>query len=181
MKHKKKVNLLKLITDVVDENQKHMHSMFPYQIDDFKLLQEYQNQFENKEEIELRNFSIFCYVNSWKILSEAEFKNNEKGNFNSILTKKLSEIIFSFNLLIQTNKIDEAFAVFRMYIELTSIFFASSIDNDVFKDYTKDDLNTEYLTHWFKKLKPSIIVKKRSEEHTSELQSRGQLVCRLLL
>src|SRR5207253_10531665 len=28
---------------------------------------------------------------------------------------------------------------------------------------------------------PGILVPRRSEEHTSELQSRGQLVCRLLL
>src|SRR5690625_6510500 len=37
--------------------------------------------------------------------------------------------------------------------------------NDIFNMYTKDELAENY----------------RSEEHTSELQSRGHLVCRLLL
>src|SRR5690625_3469620 len=52
-------------------------------------------------------------------------------------------------------------------------------------DYCADRINKEYIDLMnfnekdiFKRLRKSYI---RSEEHTSELQSRGHLVCRLLL
>src|SRR5437660_9074532 len=49
---------------------------------------------------------------------------------------------------------------------ITSAFVGVAILSDV-RPYTREDAN--------------LLKKRRSEEHTSELQSRGHLVCRLLL
>src|SRR2546422_8288312 len=42
-------------------------------------------------------------------------------------------------------------------------------------------INFVRVNHWFADPLPGLRIKSRSEEHTSELQSRLHLVCRLLL
>src|SRR5690625_6230473 len=54
----------------------------------------------------------------------------------------------------------------------------------LFQEYLKpyaDGLGANLNSGWFSRAKPNDAFKFRSEEHTSELQSRGHLVCRLLL
>src|SRR5207253_11228412 len=57
--------------------------------------------------------------------------------------------------------------------------------NDCYVKYNKDLRKIFNVSEWFKAVKDMICGTKsypsRSEEHTSELQSRGHLVCRLLL
>src|SRR5690625_5481460 len=46
---------------------------------------------------------------------------------------------------------------------------------------TAQELASHYAEHEGKPFYPGLVEYMRSEEHTSELQSRGHLVCRLLL
>src|SRR5690625_6627075 len=62
-------------------------------------------------------------------------------------------------------------------------------DLELNKTYRDDSWNVRELVHhiadsqlnMYQRLKLALTDENRSEEHTSELQSRGQLVCRLLL
>src|SRR5690625_5325360 len=55
---------------------------------------------------------------------------------------------------------------------------SSDLDVGVVKDLATHDLD---LTAWVSQSPYAQVAATRSEEHTSELQSRGHLVCRLLL
>src|SRR5690625_7136402 len=73
--------------------------------------------------------------------------------------------------LIYTLSLHDALPIFRYY-------GIKAVDPDKLKKAKKDirdDLSNEILKN------NKIVLQLRSEEHTSELQSRGHLVCRLLL
>src|SRR5690625_3689093 len=61
-------------------------------------------------------------------------------------------------------------------LEDTHIYRISKEDNNIV--VIDSFLIIEHLNEWYEHLEFQLV---RSEEHTSELQSRGHLVCRLLL
>src|SRR5699024_12155689 len=95
---------------------------------------------------------------------------------------------------------DKKFNIYRNYIEERRTDYETSWDSlSDFDFYTRKDIGSEAFEEFkFQMLKPSDTdidystwqelvkymksdSKSRSEEHTSELQSRFELVCRLLL
>src|SRR5690625_5310170 len=66
--------------------------------------------------------------------------------------------------------------------ELSLSEFLETGDEPVL-DGLKEHMTTDEIVHWLvqKKVDVNDKERRRSEEHTSELQSRGHLVCRLLL
>src|SRR5690625_131887 len=66
-----------------------------------------------------------------------------------------------------------AFSIWGL-IYLGMLGFVIYFGRSLFISVTKEDKSVEQIGWWF------IISCLRSEEHTSELQSRGHLVCRLL-
>src|SRR5690625_43662 len=93
--------------------------------------------------------------------------------------------VYAWLQISNINTIDNIYLDVRLgdelEISLDGINFTKSIDHEDFKEVIKDlifkdvtTLDNELFT-----LGPNLY--NRSEEHTSELQSRGHLVCRLLL
>src|SRR5690625_7021317 len=61
---------------------------------------------------------------------------------------------------------------------------AKNAVESIFPDDDRNELIKESDLHWYIGIRKSDVrslINNRSEEHTSELQSRGHLVCRLLL
>src|SRR5690625_6228841 len=90
--------------------------------------------------------------------------------FNLVLTKGLKELRnLLWSILAQIYERD----LFKEEIEsILSTYYASGMNDVDYKDIFQFDLKCIeelFISNW------------RSEEHTSELQSRGHLVCRLLL
>src|SRR5690625_5630973 len=84
--------------------------------------------------------------------------------------------LFPYTTLFRSYIFDKHFTIFNSF-QLPSINqFCFSVENTNF-DISPSDIQPYYYS--FHICLSSIIF--RSEEHTSELQSRGHLVCRLLL
>lgn len=118
-------------------------------------------------DIDVVKFISFCIKDFWGILSRAEInkdlwgKNFVSFNFLKVLICKLCSIIDSYDELLQKGKVDEALSLFRNYLELSSILFASSVDIDFFNKYTLElESNDDYIRFWYSHLKPSQVVKK---------------------
>src|SRR3712207_9543728 len=92
------------------------------------------------------------------------------GNDNSVLSSGKSESHFIFFLMIRRPPRSTLFPY-------TTLF--RSVNNEPVRDHADLALVQELAEHG--RLHRLIKVRVRSEEHTSELQSRQYLVCRLLL
>src|SRR5690625_6043201 len=81
--------------------------------------------------------------------------------------------------VIKRNGTVVSYDVSKISVAMTKAFLAVEGDTAAVSGRVHETVNnlTDLITATFKRRMPS----GRSEEHTSELQSRGQLVCRLLL
>src|SRR3712207_7362032 len=71
--------------------------------------------------------------------------------------------------------------LFRSGREKLGLLVQRHIEIDCFEQAARDKSATEISQNRIARVLPLLHVKDRSEEHTSELQSRQYLVCRLLL
>src|SRR5690625_6406502 len=80
--------------------------------------------------------------------------------------------------LIPTEMLEYSSPIYRAELMMTGRIFAQDAElyaDIVFANKERRDLLMKFYEH------QGGLMEMRSEEHTSELQSRGQLVCRLLL
>src|SRR5690625_208305 len=72
----------------------------------------------------------------------------------------------------------------KLQINESQIVFGSGADEmiqTICRAFLSPEVNTVMAKPTFTQYKQGAVIEGRSEEHTSELQSRGHLVCRLLL
>ncbi len=136
-----------------------------FSLKDYTPLIEYTRSFGN--DVNIIDFVTYGILDFWSNLSKADISkdlwghNFEGFNFLEVCIDKLSKVIESYFELLIKGKRDEALSIFRNYIELVSILFASTIDYDFFKNYTTNTSNNvEYLKQWYKHLQPQKVVNK---------------------
>lgn len=135
-----------------------------FNLEDFDYTHKYHKLYgENSDVIK---FISFCLRNFWAELATKEINKDiweeefKTFNFLKVMFGKINALIEAYDELFQRDKTEVAFSLFRNYIELSSILFASSLDYTFFRKYTLGiESNPEYTQHWFKNLKPQAIVK----------------------
>src|SRR5690625_5494862 len=70
---------------------------------------------------------------------------------------------------------------FRRFHSVSHLFFRSRPPASQVWSFIISWISLDFISMWFLIADLGVWVLSRSEEHTSELQSRGHLVCRLLL
>lgn len=160
---KKNINIIKLLEESIEENESQLNGgkvFSEFKKEDFNFIFDYVEL--NGNDLNVVEFVSFCICKFWDIISTIKYKEEFWGrkfiefNFLELLLSKAENILFSYNLLIKSKQYEQAFSIFRNYIEISSIIFACSLDKDFFEKYTSNiETEQEDIEMWFKYLKPS--------------------------
>lgn len=177
----KSIDLISILEEAINKNELYNtgtngEKLFSeFTKEDFSEILNYVEVYGKK--INAIKFISYCVREFWNHFNHCNFnkhlweKNFVKFNYLEVIINKLQEIVFSYDELFQKDRFDEAFSLFRNYVELSSILFASSIDIDFFNKYTsKSESNDEYKKLWFRYLKPQKVVEllKKHPRKTNE-------------
>lgn len=167
----KPIDILEIVKGAIYKNE--LHNIGPnggkafaeFTNEDFTPIFNYVSLYGTK--INVVKFTSYCIRDFWSSFHKCKFKgviwkkDFVQFNYLEVIIHKLNDIVISFDELFQKDRFDEAFSLFRNYIELSSIFFASLIDEDFFNKYTlESESNEEYIKLWYKNLRPKKVVEK---------------------
>jgi hypothetical protein len=165
------IDILKIIKETIDENELSNiglnggKAFTEFTKEDFTPFFKFVSLYGEK--INVVKFISFCMSDFWYTLTKCIIKGNIWGkdfihfNYLEVLIHKLNEIVISFDELFQKDRYDEAFSLYRNYIELSSILVASTLDEEFFNKYTSEsESNSELIKLWFSDLKPKKVVEK---------------------
>src|SRR3989442_7300958 len=106
--------------------------------------------------------------------------NTREKSLEAISRQEVEDFLYKEGYLLDDWQLDEWLSLFTpdaQYVVPTNDLPEANPENDlVYIDHDFDRIKA-----WTVRLKNSMAHRERSEEHTSELQSRPHLVCRLLL
>jgi len=182
---------LEIIKESIDENNalesripKEIADITPFKIKDYNYLPSFLSEFNQK--FDIYKFITYSNVFIWREISEYKQRKSIwywKGESNEAFLKNqlltIRDLLDSYLILIKSKNYKSAFILFRTYIELSAQLFASLIDFEFYKKYTKDLLDEDYQNHWFRYLKPEKVLsnlRRINSEFKKEKKEQGFVV-----
>jgi hypothetical protein len=118
------------------------------------------------EKVNIESLIIFSNANIWEDLSLYQSRKSiwywegiDDSGFIVNMNQYINNIIQSFLALIREDQIISAFMIFRVYVEVSCLFFASLLDVDFYNSYVNQLTGKEYVDEWYKSLRPSKVQK----------------------